>query len=163
MRTYLVIPGNPVSQKNTGRRRVYAGGRARSLPRNHSAVKAYRDAALVELKIQWRQEAPIDEPVVVWFEIWRSDNRSQDQGNAMEAVWDAMQAAGVVTDDKWIIPRAIGPIHHEDAHPKVALYLRTWKDELGAEQIIGRIADALATQEEFNHLRQYRPGERIKE
>ena len=122
----LIVSSNPVSQKNqheihrnrkTGARWVATSNR----------VMAYRDAAVLELKKQWRFGPPIKYPVIVWYKIYRKDQRRQDMANALEAVFDAMQQAGIVENDSLIVPRAICPIEIDKLHPRIELRLELWQ------------------------------------
>lgn len=161
MKTYLVVTGDPVSQKNSGRRRIVRRGEAMLIPTNLKRARAYRESAWVQLREQWNFAPAITRPVVVEYQIYRSNQRRQDQGNAMEAIWDAMKDAGIVVDDWLIIPRAVGPLKVDPKDPRVELFLRLWDDDL--DRRLHGVPDGLdkASREEWHHLREYRPEERI--
>lgn len=105
----------------------------------------------------WRRAPVITVPLIVWYQVFRSDHRWQDQGNALEAIWDAMQQAGVVENDRLIIPRAIGPILIDPERPRVELHLELWQEEIDRRAALR----ASASCEELHYLREFRPDERI--
>lgn len=64
--------------------------------------KEYRNwetAAILSLRQQWGQKLPIDKPYAIRMTFTRPDRRRRDIGNLEKATQDALQKAGVISDD----------------------------------------------------------------
>ena len=94
--TELVIKGRPVSQKNS--RTVKRFGR-KLIPTPSGAVTAYKQAAMIQLRNQWRGRDTITAPVFVSLIVYQAKGQSIDLDNAIQAPLDALQAAKVIDND----------------------------------------------------------------
>ena len=94
----FIILGPPRTKKNHGRL-VRAGGRLRLLP--SAAHEAWARSAIRQLRTQLRQPA-IDVPVAVAATFFR-DRNVGDLVNYMQALSDALEKAGVITNDRLIV------------------------------------------------------------
>lgn len=74
-------------------------------------AKEYKDTIAWEVRLSGFNQ-PIDTPVVVWIELYPPDNRVRDTDNTQKAIFDALQYAGVITNDKFIVE------HHVKMFPK---------------------------------------------
>jgi crossover junction endodeoxyribonuclease RusA len=50
---------------------------------------------------------PCDCKVVVEYTIWWPDKRRRDASNLEKVLLDGLEAGGIVSDDKWILPRCV--------------------------------------------------------
>ena len=140
-RLRFVVTGNPVSQKNTKRAGVSKKGKLFTY--SPARIAKYKADAYKELVGQRNQMAavapmlifPITIHVVAEYRIYRSDHRLIDQGNATEAVWDALQAAGIVENDYLIIPRALGPIEYDKQNPRIEVTLQPYSPQGGPSDV----------------------------
>lgn len=99
----LVINGTPRTKKNSPRIVRGKGGRSFIVP--SSAAKTWEENAIVQLRAQLyhaRQREPIATPVNLRALVYR-DRAVGDLGNFLAAVCDALERAGVVTNDRLIL------------------------------------------------------------
>lgn len=118
----FVIDGPPCTKKNNPRivtnRRT---GKPFVLPSARSV--AWQDSAAWQLIEQWRGRAPLSEPVEVSATFHRAARRG-DLVNFMQALADALQHAGVLKDDRWIVSWDGSRLGHDPARPRVELTIR---------------------------------------
>lgn len=101
---HLVILGKAASKKNSSRI-VRAGGKPDGVPfiLPSRVSGAWNREALHQIRAQWRG-APLQGPVRVTYLFVRTDNMHEaDLGNYVSAVDDALQAAGVIANDRNIV------------------------------------------------------------
>jgi len=95
----MVIYGQPVTKKNSPRI-VRVGKRPVLLPSKPYLI--WLRASLPQIQSAWRGQQPLDRPVHVSAVFYRA-RRVGDLNNYLAALADALEAARVVTDDKWIV------------------------------------------------------------
>lgn len=98
LRYRLTLDGAPRTKKNS-LRRVMVGKFLKSIP--SAQYLAWRDAVLPQMRMQWRR-LPLAQPVNVRATIYRDANRGDLLGY-LDGIADALEEAGVVDDDKWIL------------------------------------------------------------
>lgn len=99
----FTINGTPRTKKNSPRIVRGKGGRSFVVP--SSAAKTWEENAIVQLRAQFyhaRQKEPIATPVNLRALVYR-DRAVGDLGNFLAAVCDALERAGVVTNDRLIL------------------------------------------------------------
>lgn len=61
---------------------------------------------------------PCECKVIVSYEIWWPDKRRRDASNLEKVLLDGVEAGGIVTDDRWVIPRCVD-FHVDRGNPRV--------------------------------------------
>jgi len=112
----LVIFGPPRTKKNS-QRIVRAGRHPRILPSR--AQVAWAKSAIEQLAHQWKRP-PLREAVHVAATFFR-ERKVGDLINFAQALADALQAAGVVSDDKFIESWDGTRLSKDAANPRVEL------------------------------------------
>lgn len=94
----LIIPGNPVSQKNE---KKIAINRSTNRPFVVSSknVQEWKKAALITLGHQFRGMKVTGYPIVVTLVFFYDNRRRHDLDNAAGGVMDALTQAEIITDD----------------------------------------------------------------
>jgi len=64
-----------------------------------AAFKSWRDAAIMEVRQQWRWRKAIVDPVSVVIEYWSADKRRRDIPAIIDSLWHVLERADVVLDD----------------------------------------------------------------
>ncbi len=99
---YFVIHGETPAKKNS--RITLKNGR--TIP-SKRYTQWHKDAVF-ELKRQMYEmdrEFPIDTPVSVTLIFCHADNRRRDSDNGTSSIFDTLQDAGILADDRWQIIR----------------------------------------------------------
>lgn len=116
----LVLTGQTPSQKNS--KQILTNRRTgRPFISSNERVKAWQASAQAELIAQnWR----VTGKVRVYYHFYVKDNVRRDLDNMIASVNDALQAAGVVEDDRWQV-LSIGGAHAEidKADPRAVITL----------------------------------------
>jgi Holliday junction resolvase RusA-like endonuclease len=117
----LVIEGKPASKKNSVRIARRRDGTPFVLP---SAVAGRWGREAVRQLRQQYQGAPLTGPLAVTYRIYRQNNQHEaDLGNYVNAIDDALQAAGVITNDRLIVAsQASKSIDPERARVEVTIH-----------------------------------------
>lgn len=97
----LTIQGETPAKKNS--RITLPNGR--TIP-----SKRYRDwhsGALSQLERQWPDfnRGTFEREIRVYFRFYHADNRRRDSDNGVSSIFDTLQDAGIITDDRWQIVR----------------------------------------------------------
>jgi|SRR5271163_968995 len=64
-------------------------------------ARIYRELVMIVCS-QWTGKI-IDTPVIAWIELYPPDYRVRDTDNTQKAVFDSLQGAGVIANDKFIV------------------------------------------------------------
>jgi Holliday junction resolvase RusA-like endonuclease len=112
----FIILGPPRTKKNHGRL-VRAGGKLRLLP--SAAHEVWAHSAVRQLRAQ-RQDRPLDSPVAVAAVFFRERNVG-DLVNYMQALADALEKAGVITNDRLIVSWDGSRLAKDAQRPRVEL------------------------------------------
>ena len=83
-------------QRMTARTKQF--GRAKRYLESRMALEWHLKAAILK-----RTEFPIRRPVILSFSVHYRDRRTRDLDNVQKAISDALQAAGIIQDDKLIV------------------------------------------------------------
>ena len=72
--------------------------------------KRYREwhsGALYQLEKQWQEKnrGTFEREIRVYFRFYHADNRRRDSDNGVSSIFDTLQDAGVIADDRWQIVR----------------------------------------------------------
>lgn len=113
----MVIYGAPRTKK-TSNRIVRAGKRPRVLP--SEAFERWASAAVPQMRVCWSGRAAISKPVNVAALFYRDAYRGDAVGY-YQALADALQAAGVVVDDKWIVSWDGSRMEKDAERPRIEL------------------------------------------
>lgn len=126
----LVIRGRPFVLKNS-KRAVVSGGRPRIIP-SKRAGEYLADASL-QLSQQWAPlfATPIPEGVAVNARLvtYCATRHRADASNLYQAPEDALQAAGVLTDDYQIASHDGSRRRYDKQRPRVEVTLTPARDE----------------------------------
>ncbi|WP_147612312.1 RusA family crossover junction endodeoxyribonuclease [Treponema pectinovorum] len=93
---YLRVSGETPAKKNS--RIVLKNGR--NIPSKR--YKEWHEKAKKELKGQFQRE-PIETKVFIKLTFHHKDNRRRDSDNGTSSIFDLLQDAGVLIDDRWQI------------------------------------------------------------
>lgn len=95
-----LIPGRPITKKNSGRY-VGTGGRSRLLPSKQ--FEAYEEAALWQLRCQARPDIPLACPVNLQVEYYMPNRKGwPDLMGLIQATADILQDAEILADDGYV-------------------------------------------------------------
>jgi Holliday junction resolvase RusA-like endonuclease len=112
----LVITGQPVILKN-GKMICFNKKTGSRFIKSNERVERYNEAAMFQLKSQWKNQPPITVPVgikMIFFGHWhRASETIPDLSNLYEAPQDLLQKAGVLLNDR--------QIEHHDGSRRVCL------------------------------------------
>jgi Holliday junction resolvase RusA-like endonuclease len=72
--------------------------------------KRYREwhsGAIYQLQKQWGElnRSPFEGEIRVYLHFFHSDNRRRDSDNGVSSIFDTLQDAGIIADDRWQIVR----------------------------------------------------------
>jgi len=84
---------------------------------------AYQEALAWEMKSIAPTMKPIDEPVIICYEIYLAHRRLSDIDNLQKAIADALQRAGILTNDNLIEGIVDSYIYRGAKEGKVYVYL----------------------------------------
>lgn len=116
----LVILGPPRTKKNSSRIARRRDGSPFILP--SSSARAWEREAVLQLRRQDTSPDPISSPVNVAALVYR-ERAVGDLVNYLEAIADALEAAGVVKNDKWIVSWDGSRLLKDAARPRVELVI----------------------------------------
>lgn len=116
----MVILGPPVTKKNS-QQMVQNRKTGRWFPVASAQVKKWTKQAVKQLGEQWKQ-APLEVPVQVCAIFYR-ERAVGDLNNYMAALADALQAARVLRDDRWIESWDGSRPAKDAANPRVELVI----------------------------------------
>ena len=124
----LVIYGPPRTKKNSGR--IFRRADATPFVMPSATSVAWARLAIPQLVRQWIGRATLTGPIHLRAVIYRKA-RTGDLTNYLEAVGDALQAAGVIENDRLIV--AIDALlGYDKANPRVELRLAPMADQVAA-------------------------------
>lgn len=66
---------------------------------------------------------PCDCKTVVEYTIWWPDKRRRDPSNLEKVLLDGLEKGGVITDDRWFLPRCVD-FAYDKANPRVEVTCR---------------------------------------
>lgn len=115
------IMGSPRTKKNHGRV-VKRGARRFHVP--SEAYTTWCDKAVPQMRVARRGAPPIEHPVNVRAVFYR-DALTGDAVGYYQGLADALQAAGVVTDDKFIVSWNGSWLDKDASRPRVELVIST--------------------------------------
>lgn len=117
----FVIEGTPVTKKNHQRigRNKKTGAPFILQSRPHESWVSH---AVLQLRYQWRGQPAIAQPVNLAAVVYRARNTG-DLLNYLAAISDALEAAGVVENDRLIVSLNGSRMTKDDARPRVELQL----------------------------------------
>lgn len=98
---YLCIRGETPAKKNS---RITLPNR-RTIP--SARYRAWHSAALFQLDSQWKEmgRGTFEKEVRINLHFFHSDNRRRDSDNGVSSVFDTLQDAKILSDDRWQIVR----------------------------------------------------------
>lgn len=113
----IVIPGNPITKKNS-QRIVLIGGKPRILPSKN--FKEYEARAALFMP---KMKFPIIEAVNVKCLYYMETHRRVDLCNLMEATHDILVRYGILEDDNSLIVWAVdgSRVLYDKEHPRVEI------------------------------------------
>ena len=118
----LTLPLPP--SMNHSHHNVVVGGRHMRVP--SKAAKTWTRDCIVLCadainRTGW--PTPCDCKCVVEYTIWWPDRRRRDPSNLEKVLLDGLEAGGIITDDKWFLPRCID-FSYDKANPRVDVTVR---------------------------------------
>lgn len=113
-----IIPGAPITSTNS-KQLLKFGDRVKLVPSKQA--RAYQEAALWHLKGQRRGAPTVDEPCEVRLDVYRERNAG-DVDNYPKAIFDALQAAGIIKNDN-LIKRMDVRILKDKERPRVEILI----------------------------------------
>jgi hypothetical protein len=113
----LVVLGAPRTKKNSSRVLTF-GRRKRIVP--SAQYLAWRDAVVPQMRLAWEGRPPIASPVNVAAMFFRDAARGDAVGY-YQGLADALEEAGVVSDDKWVVSWDGSRLGKDAARPRVEL------------------------------------------
>jgi len=119
MKARLIIPGQPVTKKNSQVARCVNG---KPVIIQSKAYRAYEEMALKALLACPRAE--FSGPVEVTANYWLKDNRRPDLNNLMAATADILEKAGVIPNDREIMSWDGSRIMGTSPNPRVEITIR---------------------------------------
>lgn len=123
MAVTLQILGRPITKKNS-LRRIQRGKRVFSV--GSEALIAWEQSAEIQLRNQWRRPA-LDVPVHMRAIVYRQ-TAVGDLLNYLAAVSDALEKAGVVTDDKLILSVDGSRLAKDAKRPRIEVEIEEMAD-----------------------------------
>lgn len=113
--TLLFLPLCPSTNRRT--QPVRMGRFAREILT--AEARAYIANVGTALRWAWRKRAPIDayRKLEIWLVLPRTNC---DNHNFFKVLMDALEAGGVVTNDKYLMPRVMG-VWHDAKNPEVVI------------------------------------------
>lgn len=98
MKTTLVIEGAPISWKNAKEpaRNKRTG---KTFIKTRDDAKAWMESATMQLRHQWRRTPTTNRDIKAHFDIYQAKGQSVDADNAMSGAFDALQHAGIISND----------------------------------------------------------------
>lgn len=123
----LLCPGQPVSAKNHQIPVRTTGGKLRII--KGAAITAWYDRVVPVLTQQWGQyglptlTVPVHVTTHQFLAHPVTSDANPDGDNVQSGVWDALQKAGVIHNDRQIVAWA-GTKTHDARSPRVAIELR---------------------------------------
>ena len=96
---YFSILGETPAKKNS--RITLSNGR--TIPSKR--YRAWHSAALFQLEQQWKDKGrtTFENEVHVNLHFFHEDNRRRDSDNGVSSIFDTLQDAGIISDDRWQI------------------------------------------------------------
>lgn len=96
---YLCIRGETPAKKNS--RITLTNGR--TIPSKR--YRAWHSAALFQLEDQWKDKGRtmFENEIHVNLHFFHEDNRRRDSDNGVSSIFDTLQDAGIISDDRWQI------------------------------------------------------------
>ena len=97
----LTIQGETPAKKNS--RITLPNGR--TIPSKR--YRAWHSGALSQLERQWPafSRGPFEREIRVYLRFYHADNRRRDSDNGVSSIFDTLQDAGIISDDRWQIVR----------------------------------------------------------
>jgi crossover junction endodeoxyribonuclease RusA len=91
-------------------------------------ARKYKNLVAWDFRLNTAFNQPIDTPVVAWIELYPPDNRVRDTDNTQKAIFDALQHAGVITNDKLIVEHHVKMFHKSPPHGFVRVIILDAKE-----------------------------------
>jgi len=139
---HFVILGRPVVQKNRMQiRRNRKTGQ--SFIGKSPEVEAWMRRAVLQLRQQWHEDGPIEHGVFLNAAIvtYQGPRGKADASNLYEAPQDALQKAGIVSNDYWIRSHNGSDRLSDPAKPRVEITLTMHHEEKSKRQKISEAAE----------------------
>ena len=116
----IIIPGNPITKKNSQRIVTTRSGRPFVLP--SQAFKDYEET--VRCYIRWT-DAPIDYPVNIKCLYYMKTHRRVDLVNLLEATDDILVSCGVLKDDnaQIIVSHDGSRVYYDKEEPRAEIII----------------------------------------
>lgn len=86
---------------------VYIKGRAMKVLTKKAKEWVDSSSPIIKEWINTKSNIPYDNKVIVYLWFYYGDNRKRDCHNMFKILFDQLEADGVVTNDKFIIPRVV--------------------------------------------------------
>lgn len=120
---YFVIFGKPVSKKNG--KKIIRTRSGRPMIISNSDVLAWERDAVRQLKRQWMHDHPIPKGILLNARIvsYCAKRQRSDASNLYEAPQDALQEAGILENDYWIVSHNGSKRLVDDENPRVEITL----------------------------------------
>lgn len=85
--------------------------------------KRYRDwhsAALFQLEEQWKdmKREMFNGEIRVYLHFYHADNRRRDSDNGVSSIFDTLQDAGIISDDRWQIIKEFSVKNYKADFPR---------------------------------------------
>jgi Holliday junction resolvase RusA-like endonuclease len=125
----FTVPGPPRTKKTSQVIARTTTGRPFILPSRLTSTWA--QGAKTILRRQWGPQPAISGPVIVSYDVYRKADRG-DLGGFEAAIDDALQAAGILENDRLIVSRAHSAKHIDRANPRVEITIWTVSNEEAA-------------------------------
>lgn len=96
---YFCVSGETPAKKNS--RIVFPNGR--NIPSKN--YRLWHSAALFQLERQWQEKgfSTIEREVKINLHFFHKDNRRRDSDNGVSSIFDTLQDAKILADDRWQI------------------------------------------------------------
>lgn len=111
---YLCIQGETPAKKNS--RITLPNGR--TIPGKR--YRLWHSAALFQLEEQWKEKKrdSFEKEIHVNFHFFHADNRRRDSDNGVSSIFDTLQDAGIIADDRWQIVKEFNVKNSKSDNPR---------------------------------------------
>ena len=124
---HLTILGRPASKKNSKTLgKLFGSGKP--ILRESDRYLAWEREAVQQLREAWTNP-PIDKPVRLAATFYEHPRQRGDLAGVMQGLCDALQAGGVLVNDRLV--RAFGPtaIHRDATNPRIEVTLSSFNND----------------------------------
>ena len=111
---YLCIRGETPAKKNS---RITLPNR-KTIPSQR--YRAWHSAAMFQLEDQWKDKGrdTFEREIRVNFHFFHGDNRRRDSDNGVSSVFDTLQDAHIIADDRWQIVKEFSVRNSKSDEPR---------------------------------------------